>query len=381
MELRSCAFTGNGAWGGLCNDPYNNPVSAVGGAIDNEGTLSVDLCTFTGNSAAGDAGVLVSGYSCQGGFGGGGAILTGTSLLTVDRSTFRGNVATGGDGASGILFPYGVPGGNAGGGAGGAIYGPGSVWRSLLVSNVVTGGRGGDNGCFRPSRPQNGGVGGDALGAAVYAGATLVNCTVAFNAADGGAGGAGNPPGAGGWADGGVVCVGSAVNCTIASNLAQGNGASVGTGASSVNTLIASNTPAGGDTFADPKLGPLTNNGGPTLTMALLPGSPAIDAGNTALAPATDQRGFPRPAGLAADIGAFEYGSVMPAILVNRSGATGLTILASGNANQSCRLLSSVDLATWVPIATNCIGSGGTVLFNDTCAPGDACRFYRLVMP
>jgi BspA type Leucine rich repeat region (6 copies) len=47
--------------------------------------------------------------------------------------------------------------------------------------------------------------------------------------------------------------------------------------------------------------------------MALLPGSPAIDAGNTSLAPATDQRGVPRPAGLAADIGAFEYGSVVPA--------------------------------------------------------------------
>ena len=66
--------------------------------------------------------------------------------------------------------------------------------------------------------------------------------------------------------------------------------------------------------------------------MALLPGSPAIDAGNTSLAPATDQRGFPRPAGLAADIGAFEYGSVMPTIAISRSGATGLNILGSGNA-------------------------------------------------
>jgi hypothetical protein len=145
--------------------------------------------------------------------------------------------------------------------------------------------------------------------------------------------------------------------------------------------LIASNTPAGGDSFTDPKLGPLANNGGPTLTVALLPGSPAIDAGNTLLAPVTDQRGFPRPAGLAADIGAFEYGSVMPTIAVSRSGATGLNILASGNANQRCRLLSSTDLATWVPIATNYIGSGGTVLFSDACAPGGACRFYRLVMP
>ena len=147
------------------------------------------------------------------------------------------------------------------------------------------------------------------------------------------------------------------------------------------NTLIASNTPAGGDTFPDPKLGPLADNGGPTLTMALLPGSPAIDAGNTSLAPATDQRGFPRPAGLAADIGAFEYGSVMPTIAASRSGATGLNLLASGNAGRSCRLLSSADLLSWVPIATNQIGTNGTILFNLNYSPGSACRFYRLVMP
>ena len=147
------------------------------------------------------------------------------------------------------------------------------------------------------------------------------------------------------------------------------------------NTLIASNTPAGNDTFPDPKLGPLADNGGPTLTMALLPGSPAIDAGNTSLAPTTDQRGFPRPAGLAADIGAFEYGSVMPALTVSRSSPINLNLLAIGNAGQTCRLLSSTNGSGWVPMATNQIGTNGTVLFYDTCAPGGACRFYRLVMP
>jgi hypothetical protein len=47
----------------------------------------------------------------------------------------------------------------------------------------------------------------------------------------------------------------------------------------------------------NPKLGPLQNNGGPTHTLALLPGSPAIDAGNNVLIPpgiTTDQRGFQR---------------------------------------------------------------------------------------
>jgi hypothetical protein len=57
----------------------------------------------------------------------------------------------------------------------------------------------------------------------------------------------------------------------------------------------------------NPGLAPLANNGGPTPTMALLPGSPAIDAADLADFPATDQRGVPRPFGPAPDIGAFEY--------------------------------------------------------------------------
>jgi hypothetical protein len=58
----------------------------------------------------------------------------------------------------------------------------------------------------------------------------------------------------------------------------------------------------------DPLLGQLANKGGRTETMALLAGSPAIDAGGTPATgcPATDQRGVPRPQGPACDIGAFE---------------------------------------------------------------------------
>src|SRR5207248_9403932 len=44
----------------------------------------------------------------------------------------------------------------------------------------------------------------------------------------------------------------------------------------------------------DPKIGPLQNNGGPTLTIALLPTSPAIDQGSVS-GLTTDQRGRPRP--------------------------------------------------------------------------------------
>ncbi len=63
-------------------------------------------------------------------------------------------------------------------------------------------------------------------------------------------------------------------------------------------------------TGVDPLLGPLQDNGGPTFTQALLPGSPALDAGSCkdidGNAVAADQRGIARPQGTACDIGAYE---------------------------------------------------------------------------
>lgn len=63
-----------------------------------------------------------------------------------------------------------------------------------------------------------------------------------------------------------------------------------------------------GTLSADPTLAPLANNGGPTMTMGLYPGSPALDAGSNPNAYPFDQRGtgFPRVVGAAPDIGAFE---------------------------------------------------------------------------
>jgi hypothetical protein len=63
----------------------------------------------------------------------------------------------------------------------------------------------------------------------------------------------------------------------------------------------------GGDQIgANPKLGPLEANGGPTLTHALRADSPAIDAADAALCPDKDQRGVNRPQGPDCDIGAYE---------------------------------------------------------------------------
>jgi CSLREA domain-containing protein len=62
----------------------------------------------------------------------------------------------------------------------------------------------------------------------------------------------------------------------------------------------------------NPALGPLANNGGPTKTHALLPGSLAMDSGGTWDCPGTDQRGWLRPAGMYCDTGAFEFGASPP---------------------------------------------------------------------
>lgn len=65
-------------------------------------------------------------------------------------------------------------------------------------------------------------------------------------------------------------------------------------------------------TSTNPLLGSPADNGGPTETQALLTGSPAIDNGETASCPATDQRGVARPVGTACDSGAYEGSGAEP---------------------------------------------------------------------
>jgi Ca2+-binding RTX toxin-like protein len=81
-------------------------------------------------------------------------------------------------------------------------------------------------------------------------------------------------------------------------------------------------TTTGNLTGADPMLGPLADNGGPTQTQAILPGSPAVDAADPAAAPPTDQRGVPRNP----DIGAYELVECR-GVVVNRVGTAGDDIL------------------------------------------------------
>jgi hypothetical protein len=120
----------------------------------------------------------------------------------------------------------------------------------------------------------------------------------------------------------------------------------------------------------DPLLGPLGDNGGPTPTMALLPMSPVIDAGDDSVCPPTDQRGVPRPQGLACDIGAFELAPVLTVSLIRLNytfqAATTNTISASTN------------LLAWTAIGTEVTDTNGTFQFTDPDSAHLRLRFYQV---
>jgi hypothetical protein len=107
----------------------------------------------------------------------------------------------------------------------------------------------------------------------------------------------------------------------------------------------------------DPLLGPLQDNGGPILTMALLSGSPAIDAGDNADAPAFDQRGpgFPRIVAGVIDIGAFEVQSTL---------ATRFQISAPAQVTSGTPF--DVTVTALDPYGVTAAGYLGTVTFSST---------------
>jgi hypothetical protein len=228
--------------------------------------------------------------------------------VTLTNDTFSGNSALGGNGAGGGSRAdnsggYGGGGGNA---SGGGVYmagGAATLTNDTLSGNSALGGAGGPNVADGTGGTGgNGGNGGNASGGGlsiVRGTMTLTNTLIAQNMLT--AGTRGLPFGFPGIASGPDVSgsVSSSdhdlVGDGTGSNLSNGvNGNQVGTPASPISPLI----------------GPLQDNGGPTQTMALLPGSPALDAGDsTALGlPATDQRGpgFPRVVNGQMDIGAYQ---------------------------------------------------------------------------
>lgn len=409
-------------------------LSTNGGGIWSAGTLNATNCIFARNTARGlSADPSVNLWVPTA--GNGGAIYS-LGSFSADRCSFLQNSAFGGRGSD----SSGIPGAAAA--AGGAIYSLGltTITRSVFATNQVTGGQGGQGnpgwaGGDQAWPGSPGGAGGNAWGAALFAGADaeLIDCTFAGNTSTGGMCGPGGPggyvwhdgflitappgpPGPGGdsW---GALCgtngVVQFIHCTIAENAGiAGTGIPTGGARGAlaaesswlVNTILANNFPTNGSggiadaghnlssdascgftasgsrNSADPRLGPLADNGGPTLTMALLPGSPAIDAADPAAAPPTDQRGGSRPAGAAPDIGAYEYGS-FPLLRFGspQAGAWDLTIAEV--LVPSCRLLTSTNLADWVTIATRQIGPEGTASFRVPVDTAELRRFYRVALP
>lgn len=413
VNATNCVFSRNRAYGTPASSPGAGG-DGFGGALYNTGTFNADLCSFAQNSVGGGAGFNYdypaapytgAGAGGSGGQAAGGA-LCNLGTMSVTRSSFVGNGASGGAGGrgqpgysfvQGSVGPGGY-GGRGGNGVGGAVLSSGTLYavNCTFASNAVAGGSGGQGGAggvifweghLYEAMGGPGGNGGNGLGAVTGTNGLFhaASCTIAYNRVshgDAGSGGSGSPLGPGGTNGtlGGVLLLagGELLNTLLANN-APSNAS--GTITDAGHNLSSDASCAFGATGSvnniDPMLGPLADNGGPTLTMALLPGSPAIDTAGTLNSPATDQRGFPRPVAAAADIGAYEYGTWL--LRITRP-ATGVDVTFYGPIGQTCRLFAASNLSDWASIDTNQVGANGTAVFHEA-VDGPPIRFYRVALP
>jgi hypothetical protein len=342
LTIHDGSFIKNKAAGG---SPGTGPQQGLGGAIfASAASATIDGATFLTNTAFGTGGRF------GGNPGEGGAIYAIDSTLVVQGARFSnnstaagvGSIAAGGaisaEGATAVTVresefaANGVTGGgvdsfhayNPSPGYGGAVYvGTNStalIRESALHENTSAGGLG-----YQTAN-------GSGYGGAIYVDGSLrlLNVTLAGNAAiEGAPTFYSTPP-----SDGGAIfskgTVG-ATNVTVIGNsatiaaltAASGSfviknslfGSNSGVTASSGmtdagNNLSSTSTPvftdASSKKVASIGVGPFGDYGGPTPTIPLLAGSPAINAADDAAAPPTDQRGRARPFGAHSDIGAFE---------------------------------------------------------------------------
>ena len=120
-------------------------------------------------------------------------------------------------------------------------------------------------------------------------------------------------------------------------------------------------------------LGPLQDNGGPTLTCALLQGSLAIGSGTSVGAPATDQRGVPRPPGHC-DIGAFQLVTLITPTITwaNPADIVYGTPLGSGQLNAT---VEPAGTLTYTPPGGTVLNAGSNQVLQVVFTPADPSRY------
>ncbi|MEA2448204.1 MAG: hypothetical protein QOG63_136 [Thermoleophilaceae bacterium] len=359
LDVRGSSFASNSAGSG--GTSVHGVSGGPGGAIDAAGSSAIATSTFSSNAAG------HGGPGATGGNGASGGAVNSSADLTVDRTSFSSNTA--GPGGDVDRSSAGDPGS---GGSGGAIAssGPLTVTGSALAAN--DGGAGGQNTFKSPVQHASSGHGA-AIATTGSAAGNLTNDTVTqsphFDAISGG---------------------GSSLaldHTTVAFNAGPGLVRSAGT-VTLANSIVAINAgglncvgtigdgghnvsfpppplglPACPGLVADPKLADLHDNGGPTATIALGSGSPAIDNVPAAACAAEDQRGIHRPQGPACESGAFELAAPTVAITTPADGAhyaQGSTVAAAFGCDEA-------GLASAIASCAGTVPAGQPI---DTSSPG-----------
>ena len=364
-RINGCAMLRNYArsGGALYNDnasliiersTFATNQARVGGALFlASNRTAIIACTLTHNWVSGRNGFYFDGVEVDAEHAYGGALFVSHGSCSISNSTFAYNTAQGGNG-----FASSIESGPAGSAWGGAIFNAGQITLEnvTLALNRASGG---------PARWRDSSAGyGGGLCTVGSAGASLIHCTVASNAVTDtftysrGAG-----------------CFTSSSFNTLATifarNMVSGtNSENVSGFLSDRGFNISSDSSAffagsgGSRASLDAMVGPLADNGGPTFTMALRPGSPAIDGAAAASYPPFDQRGFHRPGGARADIGAFEQ-----MFLSIRKAADPRTFWIEYKAlpGAHCTLEASRSLQAWDKVESQRADAVGRVMFQLTC--------------
>ncbi len=308
LVAQGSTFKNNTATGGNhgagSNAASSNTAEGQGGAIHVVGFAVITGCTLDDNEANGGSGI--AGTSLIGAPGQGGGLFYAFGAVNVSNTTVINNTATGGDG--------GAAGGTTRFGQGGGIFvrsssAPLNLTNSTVALNTAAGGA-----------DDNSNIAGNASGGGIWTeqAVNATNSTIAFNVAASDA----SNTGGGLFVSGGVTTL---RNSLIAENVvdAAPNDATGPVAAASSNNLIEAGVGLTGITNGTnnnqigtsgapilPQMHGPALNGGPTKTCSIDANSPAVNAGNDANAPDTDQRAYVR-AGVS-DIGAFEFGGTPP---------------------------------------------------------------------